>query len=60
VGKKFGEAFRAVRFAYEEDRRLNSGVAKKKPRQLETGVAGDAHHRDLEGISHFTRASIFS
>src|SRR6266849_3036438 len=35
-------------------------MAEKNPRQLETGIAGDAHNRDLAGISHFNRASIFS
>src|SRR5213594_4393805 len=34
-------------------------MAQKYPCQLETGVAGDSHNRDLAGISHFTRASIF-
>src|SRR6266849_3985761 len=34
-------------------------MAEKNPRQLETGIAGDSHNRDLAGISHFTRASIF-
>src|SRR5437899_2040189 len=34
-------------------------MAEKNSRQLETGIAGDAHYRDLEGISHFTKASIF-
>src|ERR1700676_2542624 len=29
------------------------------PRQLETAIAGDAYNRDLAGIPHFTRASIF-
>src|SRR5882672_297468 len=59
LGKKFGEAFRAVRFANVEDRGLKRGVAQKNPRQLETAIAGDAYNRDLAGISHFTRASIF-
>src|SRR6202795_1686018 len=57
--KEFGEAFRAVRFADVEDRRLKCGMAQKNARQFETGVAGDAHNRDLARISHFTRASIF-
>jgi len=57
--EKFGEAFRAVRFADVENRGLKRGVAQKNPRQLETAIAGDAYNRDLAGISHFTRASIF-
>src|SRR5882724_10323066 len=59
LGEEFGEAFRAVGFAHVEDRRLERGMAKKNPRQLETGIAGDADNRDLERISHFTKASIF-
>src|SRR5260370_10182543 len=58
--KEFGEAFRTVRFADVEDRRRKSGMAQKNPRQFETGITGDAHNRDLAGIFHFTRASIFS
>src|SRR5690242_8867449 len=34
-------------------------MAQEYPRQLETGVAGDSHNRDLAGIFHFTKASIF-
>src|SRR5947208_9308285 len=34
-------------------------MAQEYPRQLETGVAGDSHDRDLAGVFHFTRASIF-
>jgi hypothetical protein len=34
-------------------------MAQQNARKLETGVAGDAHNRDLAGIFHFTRASIF-
>src|SRR5207253_8074525 len=57
--EEFGEAFRTVCFADVEQRRLKRGMAEKNPRQLETGVAGDAHNRDLAEISHVTRASIF-
>src|SRR5204862_7162486 len=57
--KEFGKTFRTVRFADIESGRRKLGMAQKYPRQLETGVAGDSHNRDLAGISHFTRASIF-
>src|SRR3981189_2808003 len=57
--KEFGKAFRAVRFADVEGGRRKRGMAQKNPRQLETGIAGDAHDGDFARVSHFTRASIF-
>src|SRR5207249_6437902 len=57
--KEFGETFRTVWFADIENGRRKLRMAQKYPCQLETGVAGDSHNRDLAGISHFTRASIF-
>src|SRR5258708_12074831 len=57
--KELGEAFRAVDFANVEDRRPQLGMAQKDPRQLQTGITGDTHDRDLARVSHFKKASIF-
>src|SRR5882724_9829299 len=57
--KKLREALRAMGFANIEDRWPERGMAKKDPRQLQTGITGDTHDGDLAGISHFKKASIF-
>ena len=53
--EKLGETLRPIRFAKVEGGRLNRGMAKKNPRQFETGVTGDTDDGDLARISHFTR-----
>src|SRR5882762_902650 len=57
--KELCEAFRAVAFANVEDRRPQLGMAQKNSRQLQTGITGDPHDRDLARVSHFKKASIF-
>jgi hypothetical protein len=57
--KEFRETFRAVGFAYVEDRRRKLGVAQKNARQLKAGVTGHTYDGDAARISHFTRSSIF-